>query len=87
MRATYTWNLAYMNRLAADRLLHNFRQNAGLPSSVSKPFGGWEAPNDGTHATELRGHFTGHFLSATALMHASRATRMSKQRATSWWMN
>ena len=66
-----TWNLGYMNRLAADKLLHNFRQNAGLPSSVTQPFGGWEAPADGRRGTELRGHFTGHFLSASALMYAS----------------
>src|SRR5262249_35067964 len=60
------WNRAYMARLSADRLLHNFRQNAGLPSKVDNPFGGWEAPADGKRGTELRGHFTGHFLSASA---------------------
>ncbi len=60
-----TLNLGYLNRLDTDRLLHNFRVNAGLPSSA-KPLGGWEAPD-----CELRGHFVGHFLSACALMHAS----------------
>lgn len=59
------WNRGYLNRLPADRLLHNFRLNAGLPSSA-EPFGGWEEPKG-----ELRGHFTGHYLSACALMHAS----------------
>ena len=59
------WNLGYMNRLPADRLLHNFRLNAGLPSSA-EPFGGWEEPKG-----ELRGHFTGHYLSACGLMYAS----------------
>jgi DUF1680 family protein len=59
------WNRGYMDRLNADRLLHNFRINAGLPSSA-EPFGGWEEPK-----CELRGHFTGHFLSAAALIHAS----------------
>jgi uncharacterized protein len=59
------WNRAYMQRLPADRLLHNFRLNAGLPSSAD-PFGGWEEPKG-----ELRGHFTGHYLSALALMYAS----------------
>ncbi len=34
-------NRAYMARLGEDRLLHNFRLNAGLPSNA-KPFGGWE---------------------------------------------
>ncbi|MBV9304200.1 MAG: glycoside hydrolase family 127 protein [Acidobacteriaceae bacterium] len=58
-------NLAFLKRLDADRLLHNFRVNAGLPSSA-KPLGGWEAPD-----CELRGHFVGHFLSACALMYSS----------------
>ncbi|HKQ16880.1 MAG TPA: beta-L-arabinofuranosidase domain-containing protein, partial [Steroidobacteraceae bacterium] len=47
-----------------DRLLHMFRVTAGLPSSA-EPLGGWEAPNN-----ELRGHFTGHYLSACALSFA-----------------
>jgi DUF1680 family protein len=58
-------NLGYLRRLDADRLLHNFRVNVGLPSSA-QPLGGWEKPN-----CELRGHFVGHFLSACALMYAS----------------
>jgi len=58
-------NLAYLKRLSADRLLHNFRVNAGLPSSV-EPLGGWEKPD-----CELRGHFVGHFLSACGLMYSS----------------
>jgi DUF1680 family protein len=47
-----------------DRLLHMFRITAGLASTAA-PLGGWEAP-----VNELRGHFTGHFLSACALMSA-----------------
>ena len=58
-------NLAYLERLDADRLLHNFRVNAGLPSSA-QPLGGWEKPD-----CELRGHFVGHYLSACALMYSS----------------
>src|SRR3954452_585862 len=63
------WNRGYMQRLGADRLVRNFLQNAGLPSSA-KPLGGWEQDTPG-HAGELRGHFTGHYLSAAALMYAS----------------
>ncbi|MFI5207885.1 MAG: glycoside hydrolase family 127 protein, partial [Gemmatimonadales bacterium] len=48
-----------------DRLLHTFRLTAGLPSSAA-PLGGWEAPEN-----ELRGHYTGHYMSACALMSAS----------------
>ena len=58
-------NRAYLNRLDADRLLHNFRVNAGLPSSA-QPLGGWEKPD-----CELRGHFVGHYLSSCALMYSS----------------
>src|ERR1700692_1011434 len=56
------WNRGYMRRLSADRLLYNFRENAGLPVGSAQPFGGWEAKADGKRPTELRGHFTGHFL-------------------------
>jgi len=58
-------NFAFLKRLDADRLLHDFRINAGLPSSA-KPLGGWEKPD-----CELRGHFVGHYLSACALMYSS----------------
>ena len=59
-------NRRYLIGLDPDRLLHMFRVTAGLPSSAA-PLGGWEAPDN-----ELRGHFTGHYLSACALMGASR---------------
>ena len=59
------WNRNYLMRLSVDRLLHNFRMNAGLPSSA-QPLGGWESSR-----VELRGHFVGHYLSACGLMYAS----------------
>jgi uncharacterized protein len=65
LREARDWNRAYMMRLANDRLLHNFRVNAGLPSSAT-PLGGWEDPK-----CELRGHFVGHYLSACALLYAA----------------
>jgi Beta-L-arabinofuranosidase, GH127 catalytic domain len=55
----------YLLSFDTERLLHNFRVNAGLSSSA-EPLGGWEAPN-----CELRGHFVGHYLSACALLYAS----------------
>src|SRR6516225_9678630 len=70
------WNRGYMNRLPADRLLHSFRLTAGLPSTA-QPFGGWEIyvePTPGKRVNsegELRGHFVGHFLSASAQLYAS----------------
>ena len=66
---------AYMLSLDPDRLLHNFRVNAGLPSAAV-PLGNWEKP-----ASELRGHLTGHYLSACALMYASAGDTRFKERA------
>jgi DUF1680 family protein len=65
------WNRGYMSRLEADRLLYTFRANAGLPTGVAKPLGGWEQPENGQRSSELRGHFPGHFLSAAAQLAAS----------------
>jgi uncharacterized protein len=55
-------DIAYLNTLDPERLLHNFRVNAGLPSTV-KPLEGWESPDVG-----LRGHFVGHYLSAVSFI-------------------
>jgi len=63
----------YLLSLDADRLLHNFRVNAGLPSSA-EPLGGWEEPKG-----ELRGHFVGHYLTACGLMYASTGDEQLKQ--------
>jgi DUF1680 family protein len=69
-------NSRYLHLLPADRLLHTFRLNAGLPSSA-EPLGGWERPD-----CELRGHFTGgHYLSACALMYASAGDTELKDKA------
>jgi DUF1680 family protein len=58
-------NRSWLYSLPNERLAHNFRVTAGIPSSAD-PLGGWEAPD-----CELRGHFVGHYLSSCALMHAS----------------
>ena len=70
-------NRRFMMGLDPDRLLHMFRVTAGLPSSA-QPLGGWEAPDN-----ELRGHFTGHYLSACALMWAQTGDEAVKARGTS----
>ena len=59
---------AYLTFLDSDRLLHMFRLTVGLPSSAT-PCGGWESPT-----TELRGHTTGHLLTALAQAYASTGT-------------
>lgn len=51
---------SYLHKFDENRLMHAFLLNAGFASQAS-PLGGWEAPGCG-----LRGHFTGHFLSACA---------------------
>lgn len=67
-------NTNYLHQLDPERLLHNFRVNAGLPSSA-KPLDGWESPGCG-----LRGHFTGHYLSAcAALIAKDRDAQLSKR--------
>src|ERR1700691_456898 len=58
-------NREYMDRLSADRLVHNFRLNAGLPSSA-EPLGGWEQSHPGREG-ELRGHLPVYFFCARAL--------------------
>lgn len=55
-------NTTYLHQLDPERLLHNFKVNAGLSSSA-KPLEGWESPECG-----LRGHFVGHYLSACATL-------------------
>ena len=68
-------DLKYLNDLDANRLLHNFRVQAGVPSTA-QPLGGWEEPK-----CELRGHFTGHYLTAYALMYASTGDEKIKAKA------
>ena len=67
-------DVRFLLSLDPDRLLHTFRVNAGLPSQA-KPLGGWEAPT-----CELRGHFTGHFLSGCALAYAATSDARLKER-------
>jgi DUF1680 family protein len=58
-------NTDYLLFLDADRLLRAFRINYGLAPAAA-PCGGWEAPH-----SLVRGHNTGHLMSALALTWAS----------------
>ncbi|KAG5517603.1 hypothetical protein RHGRI_038114 [Rhododendron griersonianum] len=58
-------NLEYLLILDVDSLVWSFRKTAGL-ESPGKAYGGWEDPT-----IELRGHFVGHYMSASAQMWAS----------------
>jgi DUF1680 family protein len=64
-RANQARNTAYLNFLDLDRMLRPFRLNYGL-TSAAQPCGGWERP-----ASEVRGHTTGHLMSALALTYAN----------------
>ncbi len=68
-------DVRYLLSLDPDRLVRNFRVNAGLPTKA-EPLGGWEAPD-----CELRGHFTGHFLTASALAYAATGDPKIKEKA------
>jgi uncharacterized protein len=68
-------NTRYLHELDSDRLLHNFRLTAGLPSSA-KALGGWEDPK-----VELRGHFVGHYLTACALTCAASGDEALRKKA------
>jgi uncharacterized protein len=67
--------LKYMLTLDSDRLLHNFRVNAKLPSSA-EPLYNRESPTNG-----WRGHYVGHFLSACSQMYASTGDARIKAKA------
>jgi hypothetical protein len=61
-------NLAYLLFLDPDRMLRSFRINYGLPVSAA-PIGGWESPD-----SMIRGHVTGHLMSALAWAYAGTGT-------------
>ncbi|KAI7733080.1 hypothetical protein M8C21_033485 [Ambrosia artemisiifolia] len=69
-------NLEYLLLLDVDSLVWSFRKTAGL-ATPGTAYGGWESPDQ-----ELRGHFVGHYLSATAQMWASTGNDALKQKMT-----
>ncbi len=72
-------NFRYLMELDEENILYNYRQEAGLVSLRSLPegfHGGWELPT-----CQLRGHFTGHWLSGTARMYRETGDGRHKARA------
>lgn len=69
----------WMTSIDVNRLIHSFRTNAGVWAGREggyeslKKYGGWESLD-----CELRGHTTGHLLSAYALMYASTGSEVFK---------
>jgi uncharacterized protein len=64
-------NLAYLLYLDPDRMLRSFLVNYGLPTRAV-PIGGWESPT-----SMIRGHVTGHLMSALAWAYAGTGTTAS----------
>lgn len=69
---------AYLLKLEPDRLLHNFRVNAGLEPKAPV-YGGWESVQIWA-GIRAQGHTLGHYLSAASLMYASTGHDEMKQR-------
>jgi len=61
-------DLAYLMRFEPDRLLAQFRVEAGLEPKA-KAYGGWETPAPEGKTWSLAGHTLGHYLSALSLMY------------------
>ena len=74
----------WMASIEVNRLLHSFRTNAGVFAGreggymAVKKLGGWESLD-----CELRGHTTGHLLSAYGLMYAATGSELFKQKGDS----
>lgn len=70
---------AWMASISVNRLTHSFKNNAGVYAGVEggyeslKKFGGWESLD-----CDLRGHTTGHLLSAYGLMYATTGEELFK---------
>lgn len=74
----------WMANISTKRLLHSFRNTHGVFAGLEggyesvKKLGGWESLD-----CDLRGHTTGHLLSAYALMHAATGAEIFKLKADS----
>jgi DUF1680 family protein len=68
----------YLLKLEADRMLHNFRVNAGLEPKAPV-YGGWESVAMWADI-RCQGHTLGHYLSAASMMYASTSHDEIKQR-------
>lgn len=60
----------------ADQMLYNFRAASGLSTKGAPPMEGWDSPD-----SQLRGHTTGHFLSALALCYHACGDEKIKEKA------
>jgi uncharacterized protein len=68
----------YLLSLKPDRMLHNFRLNAGLKPKAPV-YGGWESQEPWV-SIRCHGHTLGHYLSACAMMFAATGKRAFRRR-------
>jgi len=68
--------LRFLARQDTDSLLYSFRKAAGLPTGGAEPMTGWDAED-----CKLRGHTTGHYLSAVSLAYAVSGDETYKRKA------
>lgn len=68
--------LNYLLLLDTDRMLYNFRKTFRQDTKGALPLGGWEEP-----AGLLRGHSTGHYLSALAFAFSSTKEEIYRHKA------
>jgi uncharacterized protein len=68
----------YLLSLEPDRMLHNFRVNAGLQAKAPV-YGGWESVEPWI-SIQCHGHTLGHYLSACSMMYASTNDDAFRQR-------
>lgn len=71
-------NARYLLALEPDRLLHNFRVNAGLEPKAPV-YGGWESVEPWIDI-RCHGHTLGHYLSACAMHYAATGDEVFKER-------
>lgn len=75
---------AWMAGISINRMLHSFRNNAGVYAGLEggyesvRKLGGWESLD-----CDLRGHTTGHLLSAYGLMYAATGHQIFKAKGDS----
>lgn len=68
--------LSFLAKQDTGSLLYNFRRAAGLPTGDSEPMTGWDAED-----CKLKGHTTGHYLSAVSLAYAACGDEVFKTKA------
>lgn len=66
----------YLLSVDDDQMLYNFRTAAGLETGNAEPMEGWDSPS-----CKLKGHTTGHYMSALALCFRATGDRKIREKA------